>query len=175
MPAAAAGGRSVLPDTTTTTTSASDTTSESRTLVSRTEIDVSLFGRLSWPLFKPQLQFLKQELQKIKIEMLLALSTYQASSTWVALGLSSFFLCSHFIFQYKLWCLYIVETLRAHVGWTAGQKKKIGRRLSSASSRCGARAPSPVVSSSSVVADSTERPGLGTVMFPDRMTDSLPI
>ncbi|OJK01948.1 hypothetical protein ASPACDRAFT_58347 [Aspergillus aculeatus ATCC 16872] len=81
--AAAAGGRSVLPGTTTTTftTSASDTTSDSRTLVSRTEIDVSLFGRLSWPLFKPQLQFLKQELQKIKIEMLLALSTYQASST----------------------------------------------------------------------------------------------
>ncbi|RAH47955.1 uncharacterized protein BO95DRAFT_429992 [Aspergillus brunneoviolaceus CBS 621.78] len=82
MPAAAAGDRSVLPGTTTTTTrSASDTTSDSRTLVSRTEIDVSLFGRLSWPLFKPQLQFLKQELQKIKIEMLLALSTYQASST----------------------------------------------------------------------------------------------
>ncbi|PYH81173.1 hypothetical protein BO82DRAFT_432809 [Aspergillus uvarum CBS 121591] len=79
--AAAAGGRSVVPGTTTATASASDSTSDSRTLVSRAEIDLSIFGRLSWPLFKPQLQFLKQELQKIKIEMLLALSTYQASST----------------------------------------------------------------------------------------------
>lgn len=54
---------------------------DTKSLISRTDIDMSNFNRLYWPLLKPQLQYLKQELQKIKIEILLAVNTYQVNAT----------------------------------------------------------------------------------------------
>jgi hypothetical protein len=46
--------------------------------VTRDEIDISIFDRLSWPLLKPRLAVLRQELQMIKIDILIALNTYKA-------------------------------------------------------------------------------------------------
>ncbi|KAK1148131.1 hypothetical protein N8T08_010770 [Aspergillus melleus] len=54
---------------------------DTKSLISRTDIDMSNFNRLYWPLLKPQLQCLKQELQKIKLDILLAVNTYRVNAT----------------------------------------------------------------------------------------------
>ncbi|KAH8432813.1 uncharacterized protein LDX57_010442 [Aspergillus melleus] len=54
---------------------------DTKSLISRTDIDMSNFNRLYWPLLKPQLQCLKQELQKLKLDILLAVNTYRVNAT----------------------------------------------------------------------------------------------
>ncbi|KAI9034861.1 uncharacterized protein KD926_005183 [Aspergillus affinis] len=54
---------------------------DTKSLISWTDIDMSNFNRLYWPLLKPQLKCLKQELYDIKLSILLAVNTYQINAT----------------------------------------------------------------------------------------------
>jgi len=54
-------------------------------VVTREEINISAFDRFSWPLLKPKLLASKQELQAVKIDILIALNTYKANVGYVDL------------------------------------------------------------------------------------------
>ena len=58
-------------------------------VVKRDEINLSLFDRLTWPWLKPRLAASKQELQAVKIDILIALNTYKANVGYVLSGTSN--------------------------------------------------------------------------------------
>jgi hypothetical protein len=47
-------------------------------IVTRNDIDISILNRLTWPSQKGRLAILKQDLQRVKIDILIALNTYKA-------------------------------------------------------------------------------------------------
>jgi len=52
-------------------------------VVKRDEINLGLFDRFTWPWLKPKLAASKQELQAVKIDILIALNTYKANVGYV--------------------------------------------------------------------------------------------
>lgn len=46
------------------------------------DIDISKFSRATWPLLKPQVEVVKAELERTKIDILLARNCYQAQSAY---------------------------------------------------------------------------------------------